>query len=122
MKRFALALAAALALSGCAGLPSFGIPAAPAAVANQTVLDEQGVQAAELAYKAARIAVEIGVDAGLIRGANATRFAAIDNKVFAALGIARTAYRANNAVNYAVALAETRAAVFEMLALTGKGI
>lgn len=117
MKRL-FTLALLCALPACAPLDT--IPPAPAAVANKTVLDEQGALAAELAYKAARIAIETGVDAGLIRGATATRIAALDAKAYAALGVVRQAYRAGNATNYAAALMTARAAVADLLTLTGK--
>lgn len=119
MKRFTFL--AALALAGCTPGGIASIPDSPAAVANSTTLDEQGALAAELAYKAARIAVETGVDAGAIKGATATRFAALDSKAYAALGKVRAAYRAGNAATYASALTEARSAVSALLDLTGKG-
>jgi hypothetical protein len=97
-----------------------GVPP-PATVADKTVLDEQGILACELAYKAARIAVETGVDAGLIKGQAATRFASLDNRAYAALGVARAAYRTGNAASYAEALRQAQTAISGLLALTGKG-
>ena len=82
-------LALLCALPACA--PINTIPPSPASVADKAVLDEQGALAAELAYKAARIAIETGVDAGFIRGATAARFAALDAKAYAALGVVRRA-------------------------------
>ena len=117
MKRF-IALALLCALPACG--PVNTIPAAPAAVADKTVLDEQGALAAELAYKAARVALETGVDAGVIRGATAARIAALDAKAYAALRIVRRAYEAGNAASYTAALISARAAVAELLTLTGK--
>jgi hypothetical protein len=115
--RLILALAASLALSGCAGLPTLSLPAAPVEAADQTVLDEQAALAVELAYKAARLAIETGVDAGAIRGANATRLAELDNDAYAAVLAARRAYRAGNATGYGAALAEARAAISDMIEL-----
>lgn len=120
MKRLYLAICAPLALSGCAGLGALaGMPAAPVEAADSTVIDEQGALAVELAYKAARIAIETGVDAGLIRGERAAKAAEIDNTAFAAVQAARRAYRAGNATSYGAALAEARAAISDMIALVG---
>ncbi|WP_257554156.1 hypothetical protein [Sphingobium sp. CFD-2] len=111
-----------LALSACGGITNAvnGIPASPTTVANSTTLDEQGVLAAELAYKAARVAVETGVDAGLIKGPTAAKVAQLDRRAFAALGVVRKAYAAGNAASYASALTRARAAIADLLTLTGK--
>lgn len=117
MKRLMFLAAASLALSGCSfgGLTS--VPAAPAEVADRTILDEQGALAVELAYKAARMAVETAVDAGAIKGEAAARLAELDNAAYAAVLAARRAYRAGNAVSYGAALAEARGAITDILAL-----
>lgn len=117
-----LTLAAAsllLSLSGCAGLMSAfsAVPASPAAVANTTVLDEQAALGVELAYKAARIAMETAVDAGILKGARATQLAAADNKAYAAIQVARRAYQAGNATDYQSGVASARLAVADLLAL-----
>lgn len=117
MKR--LAIFAAIALAGCTPGGLTSIPASPSAAADKTVLDEQGALAAELAYKAARIAVETGVDAGVIRGATAARFAELDAKAFASLGKVRAAYRIGNAATYSAALTEARGAITALLSLAG---
>lgn len=116
MRLILLALLCALPACG----PISTIPPAPGAMADKTVLDEQGALAAELAYKAARVAIETGVDAGLIRGATAARVAALDAKAYAALAVVRQAYRAGNATSYAGALTTARAAIADLLTLTGK--
>lgn len=51
---------------------------------------------AERVYALSRRIGELGVDAGVIRGATATRLAALDNDLYAALLRARSAYRAGN--------------------------
>jgi len=117
MKFFAVL--AALALGACAPGGLASVPPSPGSAADQTVLDEQGALAAELAYKAARVAVETGVDAGIIRGASAARFAALDAQAYAALGRVRTAYRIGNARSYADALTEARSAITALLSLAG---
>lgn len=116
---FAPLLAAALVLPGCTGIMSrlSAVPASPAAVANSTTLDEQGALAVELAYKAARIAMETAVDAGLVKGSRATSVAAADNKAYAAVQVARRAYMAGNATDYATGLASARLAIADLLAL-----
>lgn len=113
-----LPLALLCALPACT--PINTIPPAPGAVADKMMLDEQGALAAELAYKAARIAIETGVDAGLIRGAAAAKIATLDAKAYAALGVVRKAYAAGNAVSYATAITTARAAIADLLSLTGK--
>lgn len=121
MKRL-IALCLPLALIACGGVTGAidNIPASPGAVADSTVLDEQGALAAELAYKAARVAVETAVDAGLIRGPAAAKVARLDRQAFAALGVVRKAYVAGNAASYANALTAARSAVEDLLNLTGK--
>lgn len=117
MKR--LLFLAPLALAACT--PPTSIPPAPSTVADKTTLDEQGMLAVELAYKAARMAVETGVDTGLVHGAAAARFASLDNTAYAALQAVRAAYRTGNATNYANALTQARSAITGLLALAGKG-
>lgn len=115
MKAFLLAPMLALSLSACAGLGALMSPPPPATVANQTILDEQGAMSVELAYKAARTAMEVAVDAGLLNGEKATTAAAIDNRAYAAVTGVRAAYRAGNAASYQSALGEARTLVSEML-------
>lgn len=117
MKR--LILAAGLALAGCnGGIAS--IPTAPAEVADRTILDEKALTGIELAYKASRLAVEAGVDLGVIKGATASRFAVLDSKAYDAVTLARKAYGAGNARSYEAAVTEAQSAVADLLALTGK--
>lgn len=92
----------------------------PSDFADKTMLDEQGMLACENFYKAARIAVETGVDAGLIKGEAAAKVAALDNQAYAALGAVRSAYRAGNAQSYKNALREAQAATANLLSLTGR--
>lgn len=108
MKRLALVLA--FTLPGCATIPS-----APVEVADQTVLDEQGMIFAEAAYAAARLAVEAGADAGLVKGERADRLATADRAAYAALGKLRAAYRAGNAASYEAALIEAQTAISSMI-------
>lgn len=119
MKKVVLALC--LALGACNGVGALtGLPPSPVAAADRTVLDEQAITAVELAYKAARIAVETSVDAGFIKGAAATKVAALDDKAYAAVRVARGFYAAGNATGYFSAIGQAKAAVADLLALTGK--
>lgn len=103
MKKFLILLSAfSLPLGGCASLTAVPVPAT---VANTTILDEQGVIAVGLGYKTFRIAVETGINAGIIKGSLATKVAALDNQLFAAVQTADAAYQAGNATNLAAALA-----------------
>lgn len=114
MKRLML-LAAAFALTPLTAC-DFGSTASPASVANTTILDEQVAVSIELAYKAARTALETGVDAGLIKGELATKVALADNKAFAATQAVQQAYKAGNASNYASAAIQAQAAIRDLLA------
>ncbi len=115
-------LPALLALSGCAGLAPLllGAPASPAAVANKTTLDETALRLAETAYAAERTAIDTAADAGLLTGQNAAKAASLDNKAYAALGLARRAYSAANAADYADAISQLRDAVTGAVALIKK--
>lgn len=115
--RLILGIAAALALGACSlgSLPA--PPTSPGAVANTTVLDEKLAITVEGAYKAARLVIETATDAGLIRGANATKAAAIDNKAYAAVQRVRAAYRTGNAASYDAAYKEASGLIGDLLAL-----
>lgn len=115
--RLIFGIAAALALSACATTGSPPIPTSPGAVADATVLDEKMAIAAEGAYKAARTVIEAATDAGLIRGANATKAAALDNKAYAAVQRVRAAYRAGNASSYDAAYKEASGLIGDLLGL-----
>lgn len=108
VRKIALTLALFCAVpltSGCVTVPS------PAALANTTKLDEQGVNTAELAYKAWRIAVETGVNAGQIKGQLAQRVAGFDNQLYSALQAVESAYNAGNASDYKTAVANFNTAL-----------
>lgn len=114
MKRIILALALVAALPGCSLV---GLPDKPADAADRTVLDEQAMLAIELGYKAARLAVETAVDAGVIKGQRALDFAEYDDKAYRAVQSVRKAYAAGNAQGYGEALGQARAAVTDLLSL-----
>lgn len=114
----ALFACATPALAGCAALGA--PPGSPSELADKTTLDEKGLLGVELAYSAARTLAEIGVDAGLIKGATATRVASLDNQAYTKLELARTAYSLGNATTYAIALEDARTLIGSLLA-TVKG-
>lgn len=97
-------LAAACSPQGAGGIG--GIAPTPAAVTSATAIDEKALAGVELAYKAMRTAGEIAVDAGVLAGDNAARVAAIDEKAYAALLLARQAYKAGNAADYGAAVGQ----------------
>lgn len=112
---FACALVCA-PLAACTTTGGLAPPPAPATVANATILDEQVGQGVELAYAAFRTALEFAVDTGRLKGAAATRAAALDNRAFAATQAVQAAYRAGNSAGYLAAAKEARAAIAAALA------
>lgn len=128
----AFVLATALCLSACATTPPIDLlPAvaaaadrvlpAPETIANRTVADEQAAIGVELAYKAFRTALELGVDAGVITGPRARLAADADNRAYAAVQAMRAAYRGANAGGTLAAAAEARTAIAQaLLALKGR--
>jgi hypothetical protein len=92
----------AVPLAACAELAS--VPTSPSSVTNTTKLDEQAALTAQLAYKSWRIAVETGVNAGLIKGQLATHVAQLDNQLYSALQAVDAAYSAGNAASFATAI------------------
>lgn len=98
-----LVIASALALSACTTIPA---PPPPATIADTTTLDETGAIGVEVAYKAFRTAMELAVDAGMLKGATALRVRDLDNRAYALVSAARAAYRAGNAATYSAAVDE----------------
>lgn len=109
--------AAALAMIGGCALPIGKAPTSPSELSERTALDERAALGVELAYSAARTAVELGVDAGLIRGDLARRVSDADHRAYQAVLAARAAYDAGNAQSYEAALVRARAAVSEVVTL-----
>lgn len=94
-----IALLFAVPLTACASVPT-----GPGTIANSTKLDEQAAVTAQLAYKSWRIAVETGINAGLIKGQLATKIAGLDNQLYSALQAVDAAYASGNASSYASAI------------------
>lgn len=128
--RLAIIAAAALSLAGCS---TFGaavdaapivanvVAHGPVTYADRTTLDETAGRSVELAYKAARLVVETGVDAGIIHGANAAKAQDLNRKAYAAVQTARAAYRSANADSISKAVREANAAIAQLLALAPGG-
>jgi hypothetical protein len=115
MKRLLL-FAAALSVAGCA-VPSLPAPPPPAAYADATTLDESFALQVEGIYRTSRAAMEIAVDGGRLKGANASRAAALDNRAYSAVQAMRAAYRAGNADSYMSAVVEAVSAVNALLSV-----
>lgn len=112
MKRLII-LTAALALASCGpgeimSTGAIPVPPPPITIANRTILDEQIGKGAEILYKATRTAMELAVDAGILKGKTAEKAATLDMSLYEALRAVRTAYRAGNATGYADAAEEVK--------------
>ena len=106
------AIFAALALSGCATMPT--APSSPNAFARQTKIDERALLSAELSYKAARNLMEAAIDSGQLTPGLAAKFFRVNATLNAALVRARIAYDAANAPSYRAALDDIDALIFEL--------
>lgn len=133
MKKLFVALAS-LALCACTALgavsTAVGVAtstadaagvAPPVTYANHTTIDEKAGISIELAYNAWYRLLELAIDTGFVKPANAARLAALDNKAYAATLVAQRAYLAGNATSFRAAEAEARAAIKEAMGLVGKG-
>ncbi len=112
-----LALSAALALSACTvPITSPIVIPTPVSYAQRTAVDEQVAVNAESAYKAFRLALELGVDSGVLRGPRATVAAMADQRAYAALRVFRQAYRTANAKDFLAAARSANIAVEQAIA------
>lgn len=109
MKRIIILLAAT-ALGGCS-LGQGLIIARPAAIADQTKIDEQAVLAVEFSYQTAAQLVLTASRAGLIKGETAKTIAANDAEAYRKVQAARAAYYAGNAQNYKTAIENAKKAI-----------
>lgn len=119
MKRLMLLACLSLSLAGCGPMLALagGIPPAPAAVADRTVIDEQAALSVELAYQAAALAIATAADFGALNGERATRAAAIDRAAYRAVLATRAAYDAGNTTSYGAAAQSARTQIAALLAL-----
>lgn len=117
-------MAAALGLAALTGCAGGGERPASASQVQVPTLNDTAGRAVELAYMAARTAVEVGVDAGKIKGAEAARFQSLNRKAFAAVRVARAAFSAPGATVAGTKVEADAAdkAIGELLALAaGRG-
>ena len=115
-KTFSIGLVA-LALAACATTP-VAVPHIPAPYefAGRTAADEQAAVAVENGYKAFRLALELGVDAGVIKGERAVKAAAADRQAYNALLIFREAYKTANATDLLAAGRSANIAIAQAIA------
>lgn len=111
----ALALATGISLSACSVATSSPLPT-PSAVSDRTAMDEQAAVSVELAYKAFRLAVELAVDSGVLKGERAVVAAKADQQAYNAVLIMRSAYKTANAEDFLNAARSAKIAVEQALA------
>lgn len=118
MKRAILVAMASLSMVACTTVPTHvvGVPTSPVVVADKTILDEKVGIAVETAYKAFRLAVELAVDSGVLKGDKAAKIAAIDNRAYAFTLATQRAYNAGNSASYISASTEALAAIKDGIA------
>jgi hypothetical protein len=120
MKRFrGFFILAALSLCACAAPASTigGLPAAPAEIADATVVDEKAALSVEIAYQAAALSVKAMAQTNIIMGTPAEKIAALDRAAYRAVRAARAAYDAGNADSYREAEAIARKHIAALLRL-----
>ena len=121
MRRSLIAFAA-LALAACSTVPSGSTigdlvtTTAPSTYANRTAADEQAAVAVENGYKAFRLAVELGVDSGIIKGERAVMAAKADQCAYTALLVFREAYRSANSTDLLTAGRSVNIAIEQAIA------
>lgn len=115
----ALLVPAALASASCAPGSIGSIPAGPALVADQTLIDERAMIAAEQSYLAIGAVIEAAVATGLLKGQAAARVDRLDGMAMDAIVAMRTAYDTGNAASFAQALARAKATIEQIRVLTG---
>lgn len=89
--------------------------------AENTIVDEQAAIAVNVAYKAFRLAVETGINAGVVKGSLAGRLAEADQRIFNAVQAVDVAYRAAQLTPSIANVALYRARVTEAINLIGQG-
>lgn len=112
-------IAAAMSLCACAPSSSAigGLPAAPAEIADATVIDENAALSVEIAYQAVALSVRAMAQTNIIMGTSAEEIAALDRAAYAAVKAARAAYDAGNADSYLAAEALARDHITALLRL-----
>lgn len=111
------AAVSALSLSACANSALGGLPAAPAEIADATVIDEKAALSVEIAYQAVALSVKAMAQTNIILGTSAEQIAALDRAAYNAVKAARAAYDAGNADSYLQAEAIAREHITALLRL-----
>lgn len=114
-----LLLPVMLVFSGCTPGSVSAIPAAPVVAADQTVLDERAMIAAEQSYLAVGAAIEAATSAGILKGAAASRVERLDALAMEAVVALRAAYDTGNATSFGEALARAKSTIAQISALLG---
>lgn len=92
-----------------------GIPV-PVEYAQRTAVDEQVAVGIENAYKAFRLAVEVGVDSGVIKGERAAALQRADRCAYSAVLIFRQAYKTANSSDLLAAARSANIAIEQAVA------
>ena len=106
----------AVSLTACSVVGPTGSIPAPVELADRTAKDEQAAIAIENGYKAFRLAVELGVDTGVIKGERAAAVAKADQCAYAALLVFRQAYKTANSADLVAAGRNVNAAIDQAIA------
>lgn len=117
IRNILLSLSVGFALASCgvsASVPQ--IPAAPVELADRTAADEQIAVGAENAYKAFRMALELAVDSGVLKGEAAAKAAKADQTAYTALLVMREAYKTANREDWINAARSANIALKQALA------
>lgn len=105
-----LLLLAPLTLAACTPGGLTSVPTTPAAVADQTVLDEKGAIAAETAYTIAARGAALAIRTGAVSDpAIIQRIGQLDRQAYSAVQATRAAYEAGNAASYKAAFDQAMA-------------
>lgn len=107
----------ALALTACVPTTGTVIIPAPIEFAGRTAADEQIAIGIEQGYKAFRMALELGVDTGVIKGDRARLAARADAQAYSGVLIAREAYLTANAEDFINAARSANSTIGQAIAL-----
>jgi hypothetical protein len=107
---------AALSLIGCNAAAGPVTVPTPVEYANRTAVDEQAAVGVENAYKAFRMALELGVDTGVIKGERAVTAAKADQTAYNALLVLRHAYKTANSEDFLAAARSANIAIEQGIA------
>lgn len=119
MKR-TLALSLCLALAACTPATVVTTPLvipAPAQFAGRTAADEQISIAVELGYQAFARALELGVDAGVIKGERATKARVAHRAAYRGVLVLREAYKTANAEDFLNAARSANSTIAQAIAI-----